>query len=46
MNWSSLTFKGFLKELRSQGQLTLAEEAEWLAYFNEQKAKATARNNK
>ncbi len=42
-NWPTLDYKGFLKELKkAKVQLTLAEEAEWLAYFNEQKAKATA----
>lgn len=52
--WPSLEFKDFLKELKKalnsakatdgakKIQLSLAEEAEWLAYFNEQKAKATA----
>ncbi len=38
-NWPSLDFKGFLKELKkAKVQLSLAEEAEWMAYFNTQKA--------
>ena len=42
-NWPTLDFKGFLKELKkAKVQLTLAEEAEWMTYFNEQKAKATS----
>ncbi|WP_154853008.1 Eco57I restriction-modification methylase domain-containing protein [Cyclobacterium xiamenense] len=40
-NWSSLDFKGFLGELKkAKVKLSLSEEAEWMAYFNEQKAKA------
>lgn len=40
-NWPSLDFKGFLGELKkAKVQLSLAEEAEWMAYFNEQKSKA------
>lgn len=42
-NWPSLDFKGFLGELKkAKVQLSLAEEAEWMAYFNEQKSKAQA----
>lgn len=42
-NWPSLDFKGFLGELsKAKVKLSLAEEAEWMAYFNEQKAKAQA----
>lgn len=45
-HWPSLEFKDFLKELkRLKVQLGLAEESEWLAYFNEQKAKANALQN-
>ena len=40
---SILTFKDFHKELSKQKiKLTLSEEAEWLSYFEEQKAKAKA----
>ncbi|SHM79332.1 TaqI-like C-terminal specificity domain-containing protein [Cyclobacterium lianum] len=40
-NWPSLDFKGFLAELKkAKVKLSLSEEAEWMAYFNEQKAKA------
>jgi hypothetical protein len=40
-NWSFLDFKGFLAELKkAKVKLSLAEEAEWMAYFNEQKTKA------
>jgi hypothetical protein len=40
-NWPSLDFKGFLAELKkAKVKLSLAEEAEWMTYFNEQKAKA------
>lgn len=40
-NWYKLEFKGFLKELKkSKTQLGLAEEAEWMQYFKEQKLKA------
>jgi type I restriction-modification system DNA methylase subunit len=40
-NWPSLDFKGFMGELKKDKvKLSLAEEAEWMAYFNEQKAKA------
>lgn len=39
--WPSLDFKGFLGELgKAKVKLTLGQEAEWMAYFNEQKAKA------
>ncbi|SDD53987.1 TaqI-like C-terminal specificity domain-containing protein [Algoriphagus faecimaris] len=42
-NWPSLDFKGFLGELKkAKVQLSLGEEAEWMAYFNEQKSKAQA----
>jgi type I restriction-modification system DNA methylase subunit len=40
-NWLSLDFKGFLGELtKAKVKLSLSEEAEWMAYFNEQKTKA------
>jgi len=40
-NWHKLTFKQFLAELKKKKvKLTLKEEAEWMEYFNEQKAKA------
>jgi type I restriction-modification system DNA methylase subunit len=40
-NWHELTFKQFLAELKKKKvTLTLKEEAEWMEYFNEQKAKA------
>ena len=40
-NWSELDFKIFLKELKkSKIKLSLSEEAEWMEYFNEQKAEA------
>src|SRR5690606_38279383 len=39
-NWPSLDFKGFLKELKkAKVNLSLADEAEWMDYFNAQKAK-------
>lgn len=42
-NWPDLDFKGFLGELsKSKVKLSLSEEAEWMAYFTEQKAKALA----
>ncbi|MBL7047852.1 MAG: N-6 DNA methylase, partial [Candidatus Marinimicrobia bacterium] len=42
-NWPSLNFKGFLLELkRAKVKLTLQQEAEWMAYFNEQSKKANA----
>lgn len=42
-NWPSLEPGGFLKELRkAKVSLSLAEEAEWLGYFNAEKAKAQA----
>jgi type I restriction-modification system DNA methylase subunit len=38
-DWPSLSFKDFLKELNKQKiKLSLAEEAEWMQYFEEQKA--------
>ena len=40
-SWHELTFKQFLKELKKKKvKLTLNEEAEWMEYFNSQKAKA------
>ena len=40
-NWHDLTFKQFLKELKKKKvKLSLSQEAEWMVYFNEQKAKA------
>jgi type I restriction-modification system DNA methylase subunit len=40
-NWPDLDFKGFLGELaKAKVKLSLSEEAEWMAYFYEQKAKA------
>jgi len=40
-NWHELTYKQFLAELKKKkGSLSLKEEAEWMEYFNEQKAKA------
>jgi type I restriction-modification system DNA methylase subunit len=40
-NWPDLDFKGFLGELtKAKVKLSLSEEAEWMAYFHEQKAKA------
>ncbi len=42
-NWPSLDFRGFLGELKkAKVQLRLSEEAEWMAYFTEQKQKALA----
>lgn len=42
-NWPSLDFKGFLGEVKkAKVKLSLSEEAEWMAYFNEEKAKALA----
>lgn len=42
-NWPGLDFKGFLGELKkAKVQLSLGEEADWMAYFTEQKQKATA----
>lgn len=42
-NWPDLEFKEFLGELRkAKVKLSLSEEAEWMAYFNEQKAMALA----
>lgn len=42
-DWPSLSFKEFLKELSKQKiKLSLSEEAGWLPYFEEQKAKAAA----
>ncbi|MGV3528661.1 MAG: Eco57I restriction-modification methylase domain-containing protein [Flavisolibacter sp.] len=39
--WPSLSLKQFLKELEKQKiKLSLAEQQEWLAYFEEQKQKA------
>jgi hypothetical protein len=40
-NWPDLDFKGFLGELtKAKVKLSLSEEADWMAYFHEQKAKA------
>jgi len=40
-SWHELTFKQFLKELKKKKvKLNLSEEAEWMEYFNQQKAKA------
>ena len=40
-SWHELTFKQFLKELKKKKvKLSLSREAEWMEYFNEQKAKA------
>ena len=40
-SWHDLTLKQFLKELKKKKvSLSLKEEAEWMDYFNEQKAKA------
>ncbi|MEX2596405.1 MAG: TaqI-like C-terminal specificity domain-containing protein, partial [Salibacteraceae bacterium] len=40
-NWHELDFKTFLAELKkAKVALSLSEEAEWMAYFNEQKQKA------
>ena len=40
-SWHELTFKQFLKELKKKKvKLSLKEEAEWMVYFSEQKAKA------
>lgn len=42
-NWPSLDFKGFLKELqKAKVKLSLAEEAEWMPYFNQQKQQVQA----
>jgi TaqI-like C-terminal specificity domain len=42
-NWPSLSSRDFLKELsRQKTKLSLAEEAEWIKYFEEQKTKANA----
>jgi type I restriction-modification system DNA methylase subunit len=42
-NWPELEFKEFFAELKkTKVKLTLSEEAEWMAYFNEQKQKALA----
>ncbi|MDR9407785.1 MAG: TaqI-like C-terminal specificity domain-containing protein, partial [Balneolaceae bacterium] len=40
-SWHELTFKQFLKELKKKKvKLSLEEEAEWMDYFNKQKAEA------
>jgi hypothetical protein len=40
-NWHELTFKQFLAELKKKKvKLSLNEEAEWMEYFNKQKAQA------
>lgn len=42
-SFHSIDFKGFLGELKkAKVHLSLSEEAEWRAYFNEQKAKVQA----
>lgn len=42
-DWSSLSFKEFLKELEKQKiKLSLAEQSEWMAYFETEKAKANS----
>ena len=42
-DWPNLTFAAFLKELQKQKiKLSLPEEAEWLKYFEEQKALANS----
>ena len=42
-NWPDLEFKGFLGELsKAKVKLSLSEEAEWMANFNEQKTKSLA----
>ena len=42
-NWPSLDFKAFLGELtKAKVKMSLSEEAEWMAYFKEQKEKALA----
>jgi hypothetical protein len=39
--WYELDFKSFLKELeKAKVKMSLAQEAEWLSYFTEQKQKA------
>jgi len=44
--WPQLSFKEFLKELEKQKvKLSLAEQAEWLPYFEEQKRKALELQN-
>ncbi|MBD3616713.1 MAG: N-6 DNA methylase [Gracilimonas sp.] len=45
-SWHELTFKQFLKELKKKKvELTLDKEAEWMEYFNQQKAKANELKN-
>ena len=40
-NWPSLDFNQFLVELsKAKVKMSLSEEAEWMAYFTEQKQKA------
>ena len=40
-SWHELTFKQFLKELKKKKvELSLDKEAEWMEYFNQQKAQA------
>lgn len=42
-DWPSLDFKGFLAELKkAKVELSLEDEAEWMAYFNKKKAEANA----
>jgi hypothetical protein len=41
-DWPSLDFKTFTKELEKQKiKLPLSEQAEWISYFETEKAKAT-----
>jgi type I restriction-modification system DNA methylase subunit len=43
LEWHDLEFKDFLSELKKvKIKLSLADEAEWMKYFNEQKQKAHA----
>lgn len=45
-NWYELKYKDFLQELqKNKIKLSLAEEAEWMQYFNEQKDKAQTLKN-
>lgn len=42
-NWQSLSFHQFIKELDKQKiNLSLPEQAEWMEYFESEKAKANA----
>ncbi len=45
-SWHTLDFKSFLKELKkAKVKLSLSEEAEWMAYFTAEQAKAQALQN-